>query len=507
MNSRLGEAAARTKGASSTVALDKTAIQIRRRGLWEALDLGLLMVRRWWRPLTLIWLAQALPLFLLLHLLFWGSWEWAVLLLWWFKPLLERPLLYFLSQAIFQQPPTVGAVIRHSLRLMRPQWFLSLTWRRFSPSRSLDLPVLMLEGASGAERQKRLAVLHRQQTQPAIWLTLFAAHLEYLVLIGVMILAQWLVPETIEFDIWSSFDTPTLLTDFVGNLLWLGAISVVAPLYIACGFALYLNRRIQLEAWDLELVFRQLAHRLGGWVVTLLIPLLLLVPTSNLWAQTLVPETAHAKAVEILQGPDFHRVETIERPVFWDQETDDEDEVDDESDDNSLDFSWLEWVVNVFSQLWRVLLWLAAGGLILWIIWRYRAWILEHLPRSPVEIQSPEPMIETLFGLDLRVETLPPKPGERAWQLWSEGQSRASLALLYRCTLWHLMDQYAVRFKEGDTEGDCLRRVRQGIEPLADYFERLTQLWQQQAYAHHAVEDDRVRALCLEWADHFEVAP
>ncbi len=35
------------------------------------------------------------------------------------------------------------------------------------------------------------------------------------------------------------------------------------PVYVACGFSLYLNRRTVLEAWDLELVFRRLRQRLS----------------------------------------------------------------------------------------------------------------------------------------------------------------------------------------------------------------------------------------------------
>jgi hypothetical protein len=49
------------------------------------------------------------------------------------------------------------------------------------------------------------------------------------------------------------------------QLLLLGAwwlsVSVVEPIYVAAGFGLYLHRRTQLEAWDVELVFRRLAAR------------------------------------------------------------------------------------------------------------------------------------------------------------------------------------------------------------------------------------------------------
>jgi hypothetical protein len=32
---------------------------------------------------------------------------------------------------------------------------------------------------------------------------------------------------------------------------------VLEPFYVAAGFAMYLNRRVQLEAWDIEQEFRR----------------------------------------------------------------------------------------------------------------------------------------------------------------------------------------------------------------------------------------------------------
>ena len=50
--------------------------------------------------------------------------------------------------------------------------------------------------------------------------------------------------------------------DGVGNgLLWgavyAAAVLVLEPFYVASGFAMYLNRRVELEAWDVEQEFRR----------------------------------------------------------------------------------------------------------------------------------------------------------------------------------------------------------------------------------------------------------
>ena len=45
------------------------------------------------------------------------------------------------------------------------------------------------------------------------------------------------------------------------NALYLFAVCVVEPFYVAGGFGFYINRRIYLEGWDIDLTFRKLASR------------------------------------------------------------------------------------------------------------------------------------------------------------------------------------------------------------------------------------------------------
>ena len=44
---------------------------------------------------------------------------------------------------------------------------------------------------------------------------------------------------------------------FVFALAYAVSVAVVEPFYVAAGFGLYLNRRVELEAWDLEQEFRR----------------------------------------------------------------------------------------------------------------------------------------------------------------------------------------------------------------------------------------------------------
>jgi hypothetical protein len=51
---------------------------------------------------------------------------------------------------------------------------------------------------------------------------------------------------------------------WISNLLYFTAFGLVGPIYAAAGFTLYLNRRIELEGWDIELKFRRLTARLAA---------------------------------------------------------------------------------------------------------------------------------------------------------------------------------------------------------------------------------------------------
>jgi len=50
--------------------LDRIAVIVRPRTPWEAIDLGFAMARAWFVPLWLLWLALALPVYLLAAMFF-----------------------------------------------------------------------------------------------------------------------------------------------------------------------------------------------------------------------------------------------------------------------------------------------------------------------------------------------------------------------------------------------------------------------------------------------------
>src|SRR3990167_6067652 len=258
--------------------LTDASVAIRPRSAWEARALGVLLAKQHAGLLMASWALVTLPIFALLCALLWQYPSWAVLLFWWLKPAFERLPLYILSHAL--------------PGLLMPQLLASLTWRRLSPTRSFDLPVMQLEGLAGKERNQRLIVLGQRDAGGASWLTLVGIHLEMALWFGLIGLFYMLLPAQVELDwSWQSLidagSGDWLWLEHLSNLLYVLILIIWEPVYVACGFTLYLNRRTALEAWDIELVFSRLRQRLSGIASALLLAaglLLLQLPNSAMAA-------------------------------------------------------------------------------------------------------------------------------------------------------------------------------------------------------------------------------
>jgi hypothetical protein len=246
------------------VELDRLSVAVRPRRDWEAMDLGFRLARACAWPLFAATLAVLVPVTLLVALALHRAPEFAVLALWWLKPLIDRAPLHVLSRAVFGEVPTVRETLR---ALPAAAWnglLASLTWRRIHSRRSFVLPVWQLEGQRGAAWRSRVAVLSRRAGGGATWLTVACLHMELALNIGFYGLLWLLLPQALELDLrgFVTGSSPEWF-DFVELAFYAAAIAIVEPFYVAAGFALYLNRRTLLEGWDLELAFRRLAARMG----------------------------------------------------------------------------------------------------------------------------------------------------------------------------------------------------------------------------------------------------
>jgi hypothetical protein len=484
--------------------LDKLQINACMRSGWQALDLGLLMARAWWQTLFFASLLPMLPLTIVLLAIFWKSPFWALFILWWLKPFWERLPLFIASRRLFGEQPGVWSSMRSfPLKDIIP-WLL---WRRFSLQRAFDNPVTVLEDLKGAPRRQRLRVLHGKYSDVALSNQFVCFCMEWLLAFSIVALFDFFVPDSFGIRYYDSFGDLQLTGEWIFTLAAILAMALVMPFHSMAGFALYLNRRIELEAWDIEISFRNIANsRQPSPARLLTLPLLVLVaallgagsPGNAEAADGHDRESAAALIEQVLQGEDFGQDRVVQKWRFKDWGEDAEETF----PEWIIDFlAWLEEHQNLWqgwsgAAFWlKILLVALFGGLLFYLVRRYRG-PLSRLVKSRAKEATPE----ILFGLDVTPESLPTDVPAQVMRLWEEGANRDALSLLYRASLSRLIDRYQVAFHASHTEVECASLVRaQGIESVSEFFWELTQVWRRLAYGHRLPAGDTVRALCDDW--------
>jgi Domain of unknown function (DUF4129) len=265
--------------------LETLTVELRPRSPWEAMELGSALVRKHARAIWIPWLLVTGAVFVVLNLAAWaiGHIWLAGLLMWWLRPAFDRIPMYVLSRAVFGSVPSVAETLRAQLtwgwRPMRGH----LTWRRFSPLRAVMLPIDLLEGADRARLGERRRVIGVGLGGYAVQLFVMCANFILAIELSLLLLTAIAVPNELLPEAaraaWAMItEAPPAWALIALNLLdWLAA-GFIEPFYIGAGFGLYLNRRTQLEAWDLEIAFRRMRKRLEAAGGVLLLAFALLLP-------------------------------------------------------------------------------------------------------------------------------------------------------------------------------------------------------------------------------------
>jgi hypothetical protein len=242
--------------------VDAIAVELRPRPMWEAADLGVRLVQahagsvwRTWAPVYLVFAALALATVEI------SPWL-PSLLIFWFKPWMDRSILFVLSRAVFGQSTGFADLWAAKGSVWGGQFFTTLLWRRLSPWRAFTQPIYQLEGQRGKARRQRRTQLLRQQRGAAGGMHFAFANIEASLTFGTLALALWFAPEQLRGDIFTwltgrgdaGSDT---LASFCTASVYAAIVLLLEPFYVAAGFAMYLNRRVQLEAWDIEQEFRR----------------------------------------------------------------------------------------------------------------------------------------------------------------------------------------------------------------------------------------------------------
>lgn len=553
--------------------LESLTVELRPRSSWEAMELGTALVRRHAAAIWGPWLLVSGLVFALLNLVaWWLDHVWiAFLLLWWLRPVFDRIPLYVLSRAVFGAAPRAGETLRAQLRWGWQPMRGHLTWRRLSPMRAATLPVDLLEGADRARLPERRRVIAGGVAGSAILLIsicmLFVLALELsLLALTLLFVPDQMVPQLFQ-DLMVDFGKGIPpWAQFALNLVdWL-AMSFVEPFYIGAGFGLYLNRRTQLEAWDLEIAFRRMRRRLEGAATTagaVLLALALLLPAA--WPaqaadapnvcpgapkKTAAPAKpaakkpagklakdateaakAAAEAAEAAadQTPEFE-TRTLEQ-IFGDDTVDHRgfdraaakvycdptlrptmersswqrrDRTEAPEPEAREAPGWMKALSAIAGFLIENALWLLLGVLaVVLFLTRGRWW---PWLAAATAMPAPEPPPVDTHAL-AEAEPLPPDLATVARRLWAEGQPRRALALLYRASVEAMVARIDAHPPPGATEADCLRLSRRLPEAEdREAFQRMVRVWQYAAYGHTLPAADEFEVLVGMLAQRFRWA-
>ena len=235
---------------------DATLVQLRPRPMYEAADLGVRLVQASVKPLLRCVLPVLLVLVLLCLALQPLAWWAPSLALWWAKPWLDRSLLFVLARAVFRQDSRFADLWAAQRGVWWQHLLPTLTKQRLLPWRSVTQAAQQLEGFSGRALRRRRGVLLRGHHGAGLAMCAAFVHLELAVGFGVPALLMWLNPggPSIAPFAWMGGESP--LTQATSTLLFALTIGLIEPFYVGAGFAMYLNRRVEIEAWDLEQAMR-----------------------------------------------------------------------------------------------------------------------------------------------------------------------------------------------------------------------------------------------------------
>ena len=237
--------------------IDGISLTLRPRSLWEGCDLGVRLLQAWLRPAYGVHLTLALPLFSLFLLTEPIAGWLPALLVWLSKPWLDRTVLFVLSRALFGRRTTIKDVWDHRREVWLSGMTTTLILQRLSASRSFKQPILQLEGLSGpalADRIRRLTGRHRGVARA---MTLAFTNAELALLLSVLSLQIWLSPHAAEIpNNWLS-GSSGVVQSLKTSIAYVAAVAFLEPFYVAAGFGMYINRRVELEAWDIEQEFRR----------------------------------------------------------------------------------------------------------------------------------------------------------------------------------------------------------------------------------------------------------
>jgi hypothetical protein len=419
------------------------------------------------------------------------------LVLWWLKPLFDRLVLHVISARFFSSPSTYRAkeLLRDLFGTLCRALPGDLLWRRFNPGRAAYTAVRVLERGTNKIFQQRKKALVSGGLGFCSLLGVLCIILEGILLFGemlfVILISEMVFPAGSPF-----FRNDSAVFDILFFAAFCLNYVLVESLYICMSFGLYINSRVELEGWDLQIMFRKFAaaaprEKAPGPAVKMLPVICLLffivfgTASSPAHAEELtapfpeffpaVNEKALGNLEEILSSDDFGSEREGWGIKF--KYSREESEIPDVDVD-----SWLHEIREVFGFILRLVVILvligSAGFALYWFskLKRKGVFPLRDMGKSYANPLMSGESPESLFAK--AVDFFHRGSLREAWAAWLTGCLGA-----YTC-------DHSVSFPVDATEYGCLALARSAIGGKAEGFGEFVEDWILLAYGGRPPAED-----------------
>lgn len=509
--------------------IDALSVKLRRRGLWEAVDLGFLLAQKHFLSLWLTWWVGVLPIAIILGAVFYQSPLWMCFAVWFFKPLYENVMLSRLSQLIFGEKAPLRPIVASFKRANKGRLFYSLILSRLMLNRSFSSPVSLLEGQKGKPRKLRLSQLSMSMQNVTQFSTILLFLIEFGLIWAFILVFYTVFPSDFVDHSLSAILADELFLHWGFTLVACFVMSLIAPFYVCAGFALYLSRRTELEAWDIELSFKKLTARieaqknkrqtqsskLSSYAAVLLACACVfnIAPTPSFASENEAPRIQHSSRNltqeeskesirKILSGEEFGSEITKYR---WVKKPPNKKPKKYKESDFDFDdfFEFVSNVVNGLALTFKIIL---VALLLIGL-----AYVLSHSQGvwgrfSTLFGRSQDVVLPShLFGLDMKKSSLPKNVTQQCKVLIGNQKYREALALLLRASFINTLHKQHVHIPVSATEKECLRLFKKHLDNQQyDFLDRLIHEWVLVAYAHESPRESKLLDLCEQWHKLYE---
>ena len=478
------------------------SLKLRQRNSWEAADSGILLWRNNFGVFIILMILPFIALVVFLRFFppaLIEATHWSYIILWWLKPFFARPVLHVISVRFFEPQATFSRIIKGFVKSLFIALPGDLLWRRFSVWRAARMPIRTLEHLSGKAARARIQTLEAGGLDFGASLTIVTTGIFFAILIGEILFAAIILEmtQTIPFSaLWQYTETIELLIFSVVCFNFI----LVETLYVCMGFALYINSRIEVEGWDIQLLLQNFekqkkqklapASRVMQSSAMLKIIIFIsiglffaLSPIQNVQAEQNKIENMENAPIDVLKqilsSPDFGGNKDTWGIRLKNQK---------EHDIPEINFSWIRKVKDFFGYLLFTLLIITiiiAAGYIILKLYRAR--------RNSAGAAGIKEKTWKSFFVKAGEAANPEELLAKACLLHDQGMIREAWAKCFLAAIAIYSIQSNLNFPLDSTEYDCLSIVKKANASSAKDFGDLVLFWTSLAYGGKAPDNDNFK--------------